>query len=40
MALQKRWFQQPIGARGVNLKLSPSDEVVAAWKHPSDIVTE
>ena len=40
VALQKRWFQQPIGARGVNLKLSPSDEVVAAWKHPSDIVTE
>ncbi|WP_423194319.1 amino acid ABC transporter substrate-binding protein [Cupriavidus sp. H18C2] len=39
-ALQKRWFQQPIGNRGTNLALAPSAEVVNAWKHPSDAVTE
>ncbi|WP_423198703.1 MULTISPECIES: amino acid ABC transporter substrate-binding protein [unclassified Cupriavidus] len=39
-ALQKRWFQQPIGARGTNLALAPSAEVLRAWKHPSDVVTE
>ncbi len=39
-ALQKRWFQEAIGARGVNLALVPSDQVRAAWKHPSDAVTE
>lgn len=39
-ALQKRWFQQPIGARGTNLALAPSAEVLQAWKHPSDVVTE
>jgi len=38
--LQKRWFQQPIGARGTNLALAPSAEVLQAWKHPSDVVTE
>lgn len=40
VALQKRWFQQPIGARGTNLALAPSAEVLQAWKHPSDVVTE
>ncbi|MNT89630.1 Glutamate/aspartate periplasmic-binding protein precursor [compost metagenome] len=40
IALQKRWFQQPIGSRGINLALAPSGEVRAAWKHPSDAVTE
>ncbi|MBP0639066.1 amino acid ABC transporter substrate-binding protein [Cupriavidus sp. AcVe19-6a] len=40
VALQKRWFQQPIGSRGINLALTPSGEVRAAWKHPSDAVTE
>lgn len=39
-ALQKRWFQQPIGTRGTNLALAPSTEVLQAWKHPSDVVTE
>ncbi|WP_066739948.1 amino acid ABC transporter substrate-binding protein [Cupriavidus sp. D384] len=39
-ALQKRWFQQPIGTRGTNLALAPSTEVLHAWKHPSDVVTE
>ena len=39
-ALQKRWFQQGIGARGTNLALPPSAEVLQAWKHPSDVVTE
>lgn len=39
-ALQQRWFQQPIGSRGINLALAPSGEVRAAWKHPSDAVTE
>ena len=39
-ALQKRWFQQPIGTRGTNLALAPSAEVLQAWKHPSDVVTE
>lgn len=39
-ALQKRWFQQPIGTRGTNLALAPSSEVLQAWKHPSDVVTE
>jgi len=39
-ALQKRWFQQPIGTRGTNLALTPSTEVLHAWKHPSDVVTE
>lgn len=38
--LQKRWFQQPIGERGINLALTPSSEVREAWKHPSDAVTE
>jgi glutamate/aspartate transport system substrate-binding protein len=38
--LQKRWFQQPIGAKGINLALAPSNEVRQAWKHPSDVVTE
>lgn len=40
VALQKRWFQQPIGNRGTNLALAPSTEVRNAWKHPSDVVTE
>jgi glutamate/aspartate transport system substrate-binding protein len=40
VALQKRWFQQPIGTRGTNLALAPSAEVTQAWKHPSDAVTE
>ena len=39
-AMQKRWFQQPIGTRGTNLALAPSTEVLQAWKHPSDVVTE
>lgn len=39
-ALQKRWFQQPIGTRAVNLALAPSAEVRNAWKHPSDVATE
>ncbi|WP_104658024.1 amino acid ABC transporter substrate-binding protein [Ralstonia insidiosa] len=40
LALQKRWFQQPIGARGIVLGLTPSPEVLAAWKHPSDEAVE
>ncbi len=40
VALQKRWFQQPIGPRGINLALTPSPEVLAAWKHPTDEATE
>jgi glutamate/aspartate transport system substrate-binding protein len=40
VALQKRWFQQPIGTRGTNLALAPSAEVTQAWKHPSDAVPE
>jgi len=40
VALQKRWFQEPIGARGVNLSLVPSEQVRAAWKHPSDSAAE
>lgn len=39
-ALQRRWFQEPVGSRGINLALAPSGEVRAAWKHPSDAVTE
>jgi len=38
--LQKRWFQQPIGSRSINLALAPSTQVREAWKHPSDTVTE
>lgn len=38
--LQQRWFQQPIGSRGVNLALAPSAEVREAWKHPSDSADE
>lgn len=38
--LQQRWFQKPIGGRGINLALAPSTEVREAWKHPSDAVTE
>lgn len=40
LALQKRWFQQPIGARGIVLGLAPSPEALAAWKHPSDEAVE
>lgn len=40
LALQKRWFQQPIGARGIVLGLTPSPKVLAAWKHPSDEAVE
>ncbi len=40
IALQKQWFQQPIGARNINLALAPSPEVRDAWKHPSDVATE
>ncbi|ANJ75860.1 amino acid ABC transporter substrate-binding protein [Ralstonia insidiosa] len=40
LALQKRWFQQPIGARGIVLGLTPTPEVLAAWKHPSDEAVE
>ncbi|MGE8365593.1 amino acid ABC transporter substrate-binding protein [Cupriavidus sp.] len=40
VALQKRWFQQPIGARGINLALTPSPEVLAAWKQPTDQAAE
>ena len=40
VALQKRWFQQPIGARGINLALTPSPEVLAAWKRPTDEAAE
>ena len=40
LALQKRWFQQPSGARGIVLGLTPSPEVLAAWKHPSDEAVE
>lgn len=40
VALQKQWFQQPIGARGINLALAPSAQVREAWKHPSDVATE
>ncbi len=39
-ALQKRWFQQPIGPRAINLALAPSAQVREAWKHPSDTATE
>ncbi|MDF3837563.1 amino acid ABC transporter substrate-binding protein [Cupriavidus basilensis] len=39
-ALQKHWFQQPIGARSINLALAPSAEVREAWKHPSDVAAE
>jgi ABC-type amino acid transport substrate-binding protein len=34
--LHARWFEQPVGPRGVNLRLPPSKEVLAAWKQPSD----
>lgn len=40
VALQKRWFQQPIGARAINLALAPSPQVREAWKHPSDTASE
>lgn len=40
LALQKRWFQSPIGARGTNLALAPSAEALQAWKHPSDEASE
>lgn len=40
LELQKRWFQQPIGSRGIVLGLVPSPEVLAAWKHPSDEALE
>jgi len=39
-SLQKRWFQQPIGSRNINLALAPSNQVREAWKHPSDTTTE
>lgn len=40
VSLQKHWFQEPIGSRGINLALVPSTEVREAWKHPSDTATE
>ncbi|WP_454726142.1 MULTISPECIES: amino acid ABC transporter substrate-binding protein [Cupriavidus] len=40
VALQKQWFQQPIGSRNINLALAPSAQVREAWKHPSDVATE
>jgi glutamate/aspartate transport system substrate-binding protein len=40
ITLQKQWFQQPIGARKINLALVPSPQVRDAWKHPSDVATE
>lgn len=40
VALQKKWFQEPIGARGINLALAPSEQVRDAWKHPSDVALE
>jgi ABC-type amino acid transport substrate-binding protein len=40
VALQKKWFQEPIGARNINLALTPSTQVLDAWKRPSDVAIE
>lgn len=38
--LHARWFEKPIGPRGINLQLKPSKEVLQAWKKPSDKAEE
>lgn len=38
--LHARWFEKPIGDRGINLALRPSKEVLQAWKTPSDKAEE